>query len=199
MESDDGVFLFILLLTILAAWEIVPALLRRRGVSIRELDGDDIAVYTVLTFMAVGGLVMLFSLPAEILVLVILAVLIWDWRRRVRRRERASSVLGCLAEVFGSDEVVARAMRLDRSLIAQWRRGWIPEVNAWNRIAELYGLVQAFKAEYSSADILSWRDQPNPHLENHSPLIMVRSGQTRDVLRAIEENDACLPRQSRAP
>lgn len=198
MESDGNIFFFVLLFTVFALWSIVPGFLRRRGLPIRELESHDVAVYTVLTLMGMGGLVMLFSLSAKILALLIPAAFVWDWRIRRRRSERARSVLGSLADLFGSDEQIARVMDLDGSLLAEWRRGWIPEPASWNRIAELSGLVEALKVDYALADIGMWLVLPNSHLEGYTPLFLVRSGRNRDLLRAIEVNDACLPRQPSA-
>lgn len=99
--------------------------------------------------------------------------------------ERTIMMLDRLREVFASDAEVARAAGVDPSQLSRWRRGQEPSESAWDRLVDLFAVVQKLEGFYAPRRIRAWLEGANAHLDDRSPLYLIRQGDTGAVVSAI--------------
>lgn len=100
--------------------------------------------------------------------------------------ERTVMMLDRLREVFESDAEVARKTGVDPSQLSRWRRGQEPSEPAWDRLVDLFAVVQKLEGYYGPRRLRAWLEGPNAHLGDRSPLYLIRHGDTGAVLSAIQ-------------
>lgn len=100
--------------------------------------------------------------------------------------ERTVMMLDRLREIFGSDAEVARALAVDPSQLSRWRREQEPSDTAWDRLVDLFAVVQKLEGFYAPRRIRTWLEGPNAHLGDRSPLYLIRRGDTGAVISALQ-------------
>lgn len=87
---------------------------------------------------------------------------------------------------FGSDAQVARALDVDASQIARWKQGQPPGPANADRLVGLDAVIEMLTGFLPDSRIPKWLSGPNAHLDNRTPLFVLRSGDTAAVIRAIQ-------------
>jgi uncharacterized protein (DUF2384 family) len=100
--------------------------------------------------------------------------------------ERTVMMLDRLRDIFGSDAGVARGAGVDPSQLSRWRRGQEPSEPAWDRLVDLFAVVQKLEGFYAPRRIEAWLEGPNAHLDGRSPLYLIRHGETGAVISGIQ-------------
>jgi uncharacterized protein (DUF2384 family) len=99
--------------------------------------------------------------------------------------ERTVMMLDRLRDIFGADAEVARATGVNPSQLSRWRRGQKPSEPAWDRLVDLFAVVQKLEGFYGPGRILAWLEGSNAQLGDRSPLYLIRRGETGQVMDAI--------------
>jgi hypothetical protein len=87
--------------------------------------------------------------------------------------------------VFGSDAALARALAVDASQVARWRRGQRPDEANGDRLAALDAVVEMLDGWLSPGRSLKWLEGANANLGGRSPLAALRSGDLPGVIAAV--------------
>jgi hypothetical protein len=103
---------------------------------------------------------------------------------------RTLMMLDRLRGVFKSDAGVARALGVRSAQVFRWRTGQEPSDPAWDRLVDLFAVVQKLEGFYPPARIRAWLGGMNAHLGNRSPLYLIRHGDTGEVIAAIRAIEA---------
>lgn len=104
--------------------------------------------------------------------------------------ERTVMMLDRLRDVFGSDAAVGRSLGVDPSQVSRWRQGQEPSDPYWDRLVDLFAVVQKLEGYYAPERVRDWLEGPNLHLGDRAPLYLVRHGRTGDVIDAIRATKA---------
>jgi uncharacterized protein (DUF2384 family) len=99
--------------------------------------------------------------------------------------DRTVMMLDRLREIFETDAGVARVTGVNPSQLSRWRQGQEPSDPAWDRLVDLFAVVQKLEGFYPPRRIRSWLEGSNAHLGDRSPLYLVRHGETGQVISAI--------------
>lgn len=99
--------------------------------------------------------------------------------------DRTIMMLDRLRGVYSSDAEIARATGVDPAQLSRWRRGQEPSEPAWDRLVDLFAVVQKLEGFYTAGRIRAWLEGTNAHLGNRSPVYLIRRGETGDVISAI--------------
>ena len=99
--------------------------------------------------------------------------------------DRTVMMLDRLRDIFPSDAEIARAVEVDPAQLSRWRRGQEPADPAWDRLVDLFAVVQKLEGYYTPARIRAWLGGVNAHLGDRSPLYLIRHGGSGTVLNAI--------------
>lgn len=94
-------------------------------------------------------------------------------------------MLDRLRTIFETDAGVARATGVNPSQLSRWRKGQEPSDPAWDRLVDLFAVVQKLEGFYPPRRIRAWLEGTNAHLGDRSPLFLVRHGETGQVISAI--------------
>jgi uncharacterized protein (DUF2384 family) len=100
--------------------------------------------------------------------------------------DRTVMMLDRLRQIFGSDAEVARQAGVDPSQLSRWRQGQQPSDPAWDRLVDLFAVVQKLEGFYAPRRIRAWLEGPHAHLGDRSALYLIRHGDTGAVLSAIQ-------------
>jgi uncharacterized protein (DUF2384 family) len=99
--------------------------------------------------------------------------------------DRTIMMLDRLREIFGSDAEVARNAGVDPAQLSRWRRGQEPSPAAWDRLVDLFAVVQKLEGFYAPRRIREWLEGANAHLGDRPPLYLIRHGEAGGVISAI--------------
>jgi transcriptional regulator with XRE-family HTH domain len=99
--------------------------------------------------------------------------------------DRTVMMLDRLRGIFSSDAEIARASGVDPAQLSRWRRGQEPSEPAWDRLVDLFAVVQKLEGVYTPGRIRAWLEGTNAHLGHRSPLYLIRHGETGEVISAI--------------
>lgn len=87
---------------------------------------------------------------------------------------------------FRSDAEVAAALDVDPAQLSRWKRGQAPGPENADLLAGLDVIVQMLADYLPPTRLRKWLQGPNVHLENRSPLALLRRGETAAVLSAVQ-------------
>lgn len=94
--------------------------------------------------------------------------------------------LASARRVFPSDSELARALGVNRSQVLRWKQGQAPASETMDRLTALDTVVQLLTGYLSDSSIPKWLNGINAHLDDRSPLFLLRAGQLGQVVGAIE-------------
>lgn len=98
----------------------------------------------------------------------------------VEKLERASSKLDM------DQTEIARAIDANPRTVARWLQGTEPRPDARERLLELIAVLERLSGVLQPDAGHDWLFTPNPLLDNHKPVDLLRDRQYRDVLGAID-------------
>jgi hypothetical protein len=104
--------------------------------------------------------------------------------------DRTAMMVDRIAEIVGSDEEVATALGIAPVLPAEWRLGREPSDSEWDRLVDLYAVIEKLEGYYTPGRIRSWLEGGNAHLGGRAPLYLIRNGATGAVYDAIRATKA---------
>lgn len=104
--------------------------------------------------------------------------------------ERTIMMVDRLRGIFDSDAEIARAIAVDPAQISRWRRGQEPSEPAWDRLVDLFAVVSKLEGFYPPRRLRAWLEGSNAHLDDRTPLYLIRHGRTGTVLSAIQATKA---------
>lgn len=98
---------------------------------------------------------------------------------------RTVMMLERIRGILESDAEIARALGVNAAQVSRWRTGQEPSDPAWDRLVDLFAVVQKLEGFYPPARIRAWLGGANAHLGDRSPLYLIRQGETGEVIAAI--------------
>jgi uncharacterized protein (DUF2384 family) len=100
--------------------------------------------------------------------------------------DRTVMMLDRLRSVLESDAEIARATGVDPAQLTRWRRGQEPSDPAWDRLVDLFAVVQKLEGFYSPSRIKAWLGGVNANLGDRTPLYLIRHGGAGEVHSVIQ-------------
>lgn len=98
--------------------------------------------------------------------------------------------LDVLRAVLGSDRAIAGLLEVSPSQVSRWRRGQVPDPENADRLGS-FALVVEMLARWLHPDTVEdWLRGSNLHLDDRSPVYLLRKGHVADVLGALEAERA---------
>lgn len=94
--------------------------------------------------------------------------------------------LDSVRRAFRSDAEIAAALDVDPAQLSRWKQGQAPDPDNADRLAGLDAVVQMLADYLSPSRLRKWLRGPNVHLDNRSPLVMLRRGELAAVIGAVQ-------------
>lgn len=86
---------------------------------------------------------------------------------------------------FRSDAQIAAVLDVAPAQLSRWKRGQTPDPESVDRLAVLDAVVQMLSGYLSPSRLRKWLQGPNVHLNDRSPLALLRMGAFAEVLTAV--------------
>jgi uncharacterized protein (DUF2384 family) len=87
---------------------------------------------------------------------------------------------------FRSDAEIAAVLDVDPAQLSRWKRGQTPDPENADRLAGLDLVVQMLSGYLSPSRLRKWLQGPNVHLNDRSPIALLRMGAVAEVLTAVQ-------------
>lgn len=98
----------------------------------------------------------------------------------------AAARLDVLNRVYGSDAAIAKLLDVDRSQPRRWREGQLPDPANASRLTILATVVEVLSAILSPTSIPKWLEGPNAHLDDRTPMYLLKTGHVAEVFEAMD-------------
>jgi transcriptional regulator with XRE-family HTH domain len=86
---------------------------------------------------------------------------------------------------FASDAALAKALGVNASQVARWRKGQHPDPENLDRLVGIDAVVEMLHGVLSDTRIPKWLTGPNANLGGRTPLGVLRQGDLPSVIAAV--------------